>query len=130
MSPSALEAFLVLLDLRQIHQDTTSVKLGGAYTGQQRRAVQLRRGYSKDHRPDLLQLVYELSVTQDGAIPLLFKAHHGNRTDDTLHWQNWQMLRGLLGCSDFLYVADSKLCVSETLPTILSLLAISTAAYT
>src|SRR5437588_4845459 len=25
------------------------------------------------------------------------------------------MLRGLLGCSDFLYVADSKLCVSETL---------------
>ena len=103
------------LDLSQIHQDTTSVKLSGAYTGQQRRAVQLRRGYSKDHRPDLLQLVYELSVTQDGAIPLLFKAHHGNRTDDTLHWQNWQMLRGLLGCSDFLYVADSKLCVSETL---------------
>jgi len=46
------------LDLSQIHQDTTSVKLSGAYTGQQRRAVQLRRGYSKDHRPDLLQLVY------------------------------------------------------------------------
>lgn len=103
------------LDLSQIHQDTTSVKLCGAYIGQQRGAVQLRRGYSKDHRPDLLQLVYELSVTHDGAIPLLFKAHDGNRTDDTLHWENWLLLRGILGRSDFLYVADSKLCVSKVL---------------
>ena len=103
------------VDLGQIHQDTTSVKLTGAYEKQQRRAVQLLRGFSKDHRPDLRQLVYELSVTRDGAIPVLFKAHDGNRTDDTLHWENWQMLRGLLGRSDFLYVADSKLCVSETL---------------
>jgi hypothetical protein len=87
----------------------------GVYEKQQRRAVQLVRGYSKDHRPDLRQLVYELSMTRDGAIPVLFKAHDGNRTDDTLHWENWQMLRGLLGRSDFLYVADSKLDVSETL---------------
>lgn len=103
------------VDLNQIHQDTTSVKLTGAYTRQRRTAVQLLRGYSKDHRPDLKQLVYELSVTHDGAIPVLFKAHDGNRTDDTLHWENWQMLRGILGRSDFLYVADSKLCVSKTL---------------
>jgi transposase len=103
------------VNLSQIHQDTTSVKLLGAYAQQQRKAVQLVRGYSKDHRPDLRQLVYELSVTRDGAIPVLFKAHDGNRTDDTLHWENWQMLRGLLGRSDFLYVADSKLCVHQTL---------------
>lgn len=103
------------VDVNQIHQDTTSVKLTGAYTRQRRSAVQLLRGFSKDHRPDLKQLVYELSVTRDGAIPVLFKAHDGNRTDDTLHWENWQMLRGILGRSDFLYVADSKLCVSKTL---------------
>jgi transposase len=103
------------VDLSQIHQDTTSVKLTGVYEKQQRRAVQLVRGYSKDHRPDLRQLVYELSVTRDGAIPVLFKAHDGNRTDDTLHWDNWQTLRGILGRSDFLYVADSKLCVSQKL---------------
>jgi transposase len=103
------------VELAQIHQDTTSVKLYGAYEKQRSQAVHLVRGYSKDHRPDLRQLVYELSVTQDGAIPILFKAHDGNRSDDSLHWENWQMLRGLLGRSDFLYVADSKLCVSETL---------------
>ena len=113
---AAVKAYAV--DLSQIHQDTTSVKLMGAYQNQHRRGVQLLRGYSKDHRPDLRQLVYDLSVTHDGAIPVLFKAHDGNRTDDTLHWENWQMLRGLLGRSDFLYVADSKLCVSETLRNI------------
>jgi|BarGraIncu00222A_1022003.scaffolds.fasta_scaffold26695_2 transposase len=106
------------IDLNQIHQDTTSVKLAGAYVNQRRSAVKLARGYSKDHRPDLKQLVYELSVTHDGAVPVLFKAHDGNRTDDTLHEENWQTLRGILGRSDFLYVADSKLCVSKTLMNI------------
>ena len=106
------------VDLGQIHQDTTSVKLAGAYVNQRRSALQLARGYSKDHRPDLKQLVYELSVTHDGAVPVLFKAHDGNRTDDTLHEENWQTLRGIIGRSDFLYVADSKLCVSKTLMNI------------
>jgi hypothetical protein len=50
------------VDLSQIHQDTTSVKLTGVYEKQKRRAVQLVRGFSKDHRPDLRQLVYELSA--------------------------------------------------------------------
>ncbi len=67
------------VDLGQIHQDTTSVKLSGAYVNQRHSAVQLARGYSKDHRPDLKQLVYELSVTHDGAVPVLFKAHDGTR---------------------------------------------------
>jgi transposase len=106
------------LNVAQIHQDTTSVKLSGAYQRQNLRAVQLKRGHSKDHRPDLLQLIYELSVTRDGAVPVLFKVHDGNCTDDGLHWENWQMLRGLLGRSDFLYVADCKLCVHETMTNI------------
>src|SRR5487761_115116 len=103
------------IELKQIHQDTTSVTLSGAYQRQTPKALQLKRGHSKDHRPDLKQLVYELCVTRDGAIPVHFKAHDGNRTDDTLHWDNWQALRGLLGRADFLYVADAKLCVSQTL---------------
>ena len=103
------------IDVSEIHEDTTSVKAFGAYIGQKAKAVQLKRGHSKDHRPDLKQLVYDLSVTRDGAIPVHFKAHDGNRTDDTLHWENWLSLRGMLNRSDFLYVADSKLCVRETM---------------
>src|SRR5207302_1658393 len=71
--------------------------------------------YGGNYSDDVLARALDCLFEVDRAIPLLFKAHDGNRTDDTLHWQNWQMLRGLLGCSDFLYVADSKLCVSETL---------------
>ena len=110
---SAVKAHQV--DLSQMHQDTTSVSVSGAYTDQNPKALQLKLGHSKDHRPDLKQLVYELSVTRDGAIPIHYKSHDGNRTDDTLHWDNWQSLRGIIGRSDFLYVADSKLCVAKTL---------------
>ena len=110
---SAVKAYDV--DLSQLHQDTTSVTVTGAYANQKSKAIQLKLGHSKDHRPDLKQLIYELSVTRDGAIPIHYKSHDGNRTDDTLHWDNWQALRGITGRSDFLYVADSKLCVSKTL---------------
>jgi transposase len=99
----------------QIHNDTTSIKFCGAYAHQKPGAVQLRRGFSKDHRPDLKQLIYCLSVSADGAVPVHFKAYAGNQGDDGTHWETWQCLRRLLGRSDFLYVADCKLCVKDTL---------------
>ena len=110
---SALEHFD--LDTSRIHNDSTSVKLSGAYAHQRPGAIQLRRGFSKDHRPDLKQLVYSLCVTSDGAVPIHYKAYDGNQTDDTTHWETWQALCRLLGKNDFIYVADSKLCVRETL---------------
>ncbi len=103
------------LDISRVHNDSTSIKLSGAYAHQNPAGIQLRRGFSKDHRPDLKQLVYSLSVTADGAIPIHFKAYDGNRSDDTTHMETWQTLRRLLDKSDFIYVADSKLCVRETL---------------
>ena len=51
------------LRMEQIHNDTTSVMVRGAYDGQNAKAVQLKRGHSKEHRPDLKQLVYSLCVT-------------------------------------------------------------------
>jgi transposase len=103
------------LGTSQIHNDSTSIKFCGAYARQDPRAVQLCRGFSKDHRPDLKQLIYSLSVSADGAVPVHFKTYTGNQSDDGTHWETWQCLRRLLGRGDFLYVADCKLCVSETL---------------
>jgi transposase len=103
------------LGTSRVHNDSTSVKVSGAYAHQFPHAVQLRRGFSKDHRPDLKQLVYSLCVTSDGAVPIHFKAYDGNQSDDTTHWEIWQALCRLLGKNDFIYVADSKLCVRETL---------------
>jgi transposase len=70
---------------------------------------------SKDHRPDLKQLVFSLSVSGDGAVPLYFKVWDGNTTDDTTHLSNWMSLRSLVGHANFTYVADCKLCVKETM---------------
>jgi hypothetical protein len=36
-------------------------------------------------------------------------------TDDGTHWETWQCLCRVLERCDFLYVADCKLCVSQTL---------------
>ncbi len=107
-------------DLRmdQIHNDTTSVMVRGAYDSQNAKAVQLKRGHSKERRPDLKQLVYSLCVTSDGAVPVHFKAYDGNQTDDGIHLETWNRLRTLLQHPRFIYVADCKLCTENNLRTI------------
>ena len=109
----AIECFQI--DTSQIHNDSTSVKFSGAYEQQDPKGLQLLHGFSKDHRPDLKQLVYSLSISADGAVPVHYKAYSGNQTDDPTHWQTWQTLCRLVGRTDFLYVADGKLCVTETM---------------
>ena len=72
-------------------------------------------GHSKDHRPDLKQLLYILTVTEDGGVPVYFTSASGNVTDDTTHRETWDLLRQLVGRADFLYVADCKLATRENL---------------
>ena len=106
------------LKMEQIHNDTTSVMVRGAYDGQNAKAVQLKQGHSKEHRPDLKQLVYSLCVTSDGAVPVHFKAYDGNQTDDGIHLETWSRIRTLLQHPRFVYVADCKLCTENNLRTI------------
>ena len=67
-------------------------------------------GHNKDHRPDLKQLLWILTVSADGAVPLAYRTEPGNTTDDPTHIPTWDGLVELLGRADFLYVADTKLC--------------------
>jgi len=109
------------LEMEQFHNDSTSITfhgnyenaIGGKIRGQE--TLKITRGHNKDHRPDLKQLVFDLTVTSDGAVPIHYKSYDGNRTDDTTHIETWDTLRELKGSSNFIYVADSKLCVSETM---------------
>jgi transposase len=104
------------IDTRQLHNDSTSISVHGAYAdalgtvrgGQP--TVAITFGHSKDHRPDLKQLVWILTVSADGAVPLAYRLADGNTSDDPTHVPTWDGLVDLLGRSDFLYVADSKLC--------------------
>lgn len=109
------------LDTNFVHNDSTTVTLSGQYDRYSNtKAAKPKRGHNKDHRPDLKQLVFSLSVTGDGAVPLYFKVWDGNTTDDRTHIKNWMALRGLLGRADFTYVADSKLCTREQMEFIAS----------
>lgn len=113
---AAMKGFDLKMD--QIHNDTTSVTVSGAYDGQNAKAVQLKRGHNKERRPDLKQLVYSLCITADGAVPVHFKAYDGNQTDDGIHMETWNRLRTLLQHPRFIYVADSKLCTEKNLRSI------------
>lgn len=104
------------INFSRIHNDSTSVTLFGEYdTYPDTKAAKPKRGHNKDYRPDLKQLVFSLSVTSDFAVPLFFKVWDGNTSDDTTHIRNWIALRSVVGNAHFVYVADSKLCVRDTL---------------
>ncbi|UCE47648.1 MAG: IS1634 family transposase [Phycisphaerales bacterium] len=115
-----VDEFQVALDA--LHNDGTTVSFFGAYQRAARERIQRGRktlaitfGHSKDHRPDLKQLLYVLTVAQDGAVPVYFTAASGNVTDDTTHRRTWDVLCELVGRRDFLYVADSKLATRANL---------------
>ena len=103
------------LEINQFHNDSTTVTFKGRYDHQDPEAVQLRHGHNKDFRPDCLQMVFGLNITDDGHVPLSFSLFDGNQTDDKTHIPNWEQLRRMLGKTDFIYVADCKLCSEDNL---------------
>jgi transposase len=108
------------IELQQLHNDSTSITFDGKYNNQaddseEDRPPLITFGYNKDHRPDLKQLLYCLSVSADGAVPIHVKTYDGNTSDDVTHQETWLFLRDLVGHADFLYVADSKLCSHDNL---------------
>jgi len=110
--------------LEQLHNDSTSITFCGAYlqaTGRQlagQTALRITHGHNKDHRPDLKQLLWVLTVSADGAVPIHYRVLDGNTADITTHLATWQALVNLVGRTNFLYVADSKLCDRSTMAAI------------
>jgi transposase len=115
------------LKLDELHNDSTSISFFGQYEDaaqeDKRRGkptAAVTYGHSKDHRPDLKQLLYILTVTDDGGVPVYFTTASGNVTDDTTHQETWELLRQLTCRKDFLYVADCKLATSKNLQYIVN----------
>lgn len=115
-----VQEFAVTLD--ELHNDSTTVSFYGAYdeAGQEserqgRPTLAITWGHSKARRPDLKQLLYTLTVTSDGNVPIDFSTASGNVVDDRTHIATWDLLRELVGHPGFLYVADCKLASSENL---------------
>lgn len=116
----AVEEFAV--ELEELHNDSTTVTFHGDYETAERESVlrgskrlAITFGHNKDHRPDLKQLLYILTISKDGGVPVYFQVDNGNVSDDKTHRSTWDLLRRLTGVNDFLYVADCKLATSENM---------------
>ena len=109
------------LALDELHNDSTTVKFCGQYRAAGGRRIRGKRppfityGYSKDHRPDLKQLLFILTTSQDGGVPVQFRCEAGNCSDSRTHEETWDALCRAASRTDFLYVADSKLCSRDAM---------------
>jgi transposase len=116
----AVAEFGVALD--QLHNDSTTITFHGAYedaTHEEPRRAETRLaitwGHNKDHRPDLKQLLFVLTMSQDGGVPVYYESKSGNTVDDQTHCTTWDLLCTLAQRRDFLYVADCKLATAENM---------------
>jgi transposase len=94
-SMAAVEKFGV--DVSQGHLDSTSMAVHGEYKKAEPQepeklvlkpdeeaepiAIEIVRGYSRDHRPDLKQFIINLICSRDGGVPLWLKVGNGNDSD-------------------------------------------------
>lgn len=108
------------IDLKRLHNDSTSITFSGEYREKPprkdgRRRLRIVPGHNKDHRPDLKQLVWSLTISDDGAVPVHYNTYDGNTNDDKTHVGIWESLLKIVGSPEFIYVADCKLCSRENM---------------
>ncbi|MDX8396002.1 MAG: IS1634 family transposase [Mariprofundaceae bacterium] len=101
--------------------DSTSLTLSGDYlgkTGDDEVAIKL--GHSKDHRPDLKQVMLEMIVCHDGGIPLIGKALDGNASDNMVFKERSEQLIESFKASEIprYLIADCKLYTEKNAPNL------------
>ena len=103
------------LELSRLHFDTTSLSLYGEYETDEEEPL-ITFGHSKQHRPDLKQVLFGMTVTQDGNIPITGRITAGNTSDSTENRFNITSLRNIVpDLSNSILAADSKFFCSTTL---------------
>jgi transposase len=100
---------------RFIHVDISSFHVHGAYE-EEPRVIRILRGYSRDNRPDLKQVVVGLLPTYRSALPTWIQAASGNSSDArTVPELVKAYLEQLREGEETYFVADSALYSEENL---------------
>ena len=124
--PSKLYAQLAAQSVQRLgllcrfgHLDSTSFHVDGQYSSDESEeagVICVTQGYSRDHRPDLNQVVLQLVCERQAGIPLLMESLSGNNSDKesfrdtvTTHMEQMQSDVGLeyVGADSALYVAET-----------------------
>ncbi|WP_339133108.1 MAG: IS1634 family transposase [Candidatus Electrothrix sp. GW3-4] len=113
------------------HLDSTSFHTDGRYPAngseEEEGVIRITKGYSRDHRPDLNQIVLQLICERQAGIPLLMKPLSGNSSDKTDFRKTVQAHIDQMK-NDFsleYLVADSALYTAQTLKELSMILWIS-----
>jgi transposase len=72
------------LEAKYHHLDSTAIHVDGKYNSNEEKkegVVHITKGYSKDHRPDLNQVMLEMICENSHGIPLAMRALDGNSSD-------------------------------------------------
>lgn len=118
------------------HFDTSSLSVYGEYENQAQsmdkqsailrqtkveETPKIKHGYSKDHRPDLKQMVINLATTGSAAFPIWMETHSGNASDKNILHESAQRMQDfcqrLKDEPEFMYVGDSAMyekCTKQT----------------
>lgn len=113
------------IEIKSIHADTTSKNVYGKYgkyenSNDENECVKLERGHSKDHRPDLKQIMFGLGCTNEKVI-VAGQVLDGNTSDKTWNTKFIEKIRSVtkkLDIKDYIYIADSAAVTSDNLDVI------------
>jgi len=107
---------------KSAHIDTTSFSFEGNYAEDPNgpETVKICHGFSKDHRPDLKQVVLNLAVSGPANMPIFMEPKDGNSSDKQTLYSGIETVRRFQqqlsqGFEDFLWIADSALYTKERL---------------
>jgi transposase len=108
-----------LLDLTN-HIDTTTLSVHEAYAiDDDPQSIEVTHGFSKDHRPDLKQVVLSLVVNGPSSIPLWMDPLDGNSSDKVSFHETIKKVEEFRSQIDlnnhFKWIADSALYTKERL---------------
>ena len=110
---------------RTFHVDSTSLTLYGDYKEESKKdskdtkevkdpkIPEITYGYSKQHRPDLKQVVLNLAVTNKSDLPIFMASHSGNASDKDILIEATHQIekccKSLSESPEFIYVGDSAM---------------------
>jgi transposase len=102
------------------HLDSTSMSVEGKYDHcSEENVVKLTYGHSKEHRPDLKQVVMSLVVSGSSSVPIWMEPQDGNNSDKKSFHETVKKVRDfqkqLKSCPEFKWVADSALYSQDRL---------------
>jgi transposase len=108
---------------RTYHLDSTSFHVDGQYNSNEEKeegVVHVVPGYSRDHHPELNQIVLNLIVEHQSGIPMLMRSADGNQSDKTAFGNIIdEHIESLKAVADNpLFIADAALYTKENLSII------------